>query len=348
MSTRTSRLATPRPADTSRAAAAFAVAPRRPEPAATDTFGAVTELAPFVSFLSDYGTRDEFVGVCKAVMLELAPHLQFVDITHEVAPFDVRGGALTLVRAIQYLPSGIVLAVVDPGVGTERRAIAVEVENGVLIGPDNGLLAPSVAMLGGASRVFALDNVEYQLPAPGGTFAGRDVMAPAAGHLAAGVPIEELGSEADPNSLVPGLLPLPQEGDDGRIDGEVLWVDRFGNCQLNIDPDMFIARAIAPGDGVELHIGAEIRRARWVDTYASARPAELVLVTDSYGLVSIALDRRSAAEYLNAAIGTPVVVVPPDLPGALAAGEVPVRLGPSEGSRPAESRPERNREEGSP
>jgi len=271
----------------------------------------VTELPQFVSFLSDYGIRDEFVGVCKAVMLELAPHVQVVDVTHEVAPFDVRGGALTLVRAIQYLPSGIVLAIVDPGVGTDRRAIAVEVENGVLIGPDNGLLAPSVSMLGGATRVVMLDNAEYQLPAPGGTFAGRDVMAPAAGHLAAGVPITELGREIDANGLVPGLLPLPQEGDDGRIDGEVLWVDRFGNCQLNIDPDMLVARGVAPGDGVELHVAGQARRARWVGAYAHARPSELVLVTDSYGLVAIALDRQSAAEHLDARPGTAVLVVPP-------------------------------------
>ena len=283
----------------------------------------------FVSFLSDYGTRDEFVGVCKAIMLELAPDLRIVDVTHDVAPFDVRGGALTLVRAVQYLPAGIVLAIVDPGVGADRRAIAVEVEHGVLIGPDNGLLAPSVAMLGGAQRAFALNNEEYQLPAPGGTFAGRDVMAPAAGHLAVGVAIEDLGDEIDPNGLVPGLLPLPGEEADGRIAGEVLWVDRFGNAQLNIDPEMLVARAVAPGDAVEVHVGDSIRRARWVGTYADARASELVLVTDSYGLLSLALDRQSAAEHLHARPGTPVLVVPPAASGAMAATETPIRFGSS-------------------
>jgi S-adenosylmethionine hydrolase len=287
----------------------------------------VNEAPQFVSFLSDYGTRDEFVGVCKAIMLELAPELRIVDITHDVAPFDVRGGALTLVRAIQYLPSGVVLAIVDPGVGTDRRAIAVEVENGVLIGPDNGLLAPSVAMLGGAQRVFCLSNAEYQLPAPSGTFSGRDVMAPAAGHLAAGVGIEELGEEIDPNGLVPGLLPLPTEEPGGRIEGEVLWVDRFGNAQLNLDPDMLVARGLGIGDGVEAHIGGDIRRARWVGTYADARPSELVLVTDSYGLLSLALDRQSAAEHLGALPGTPVSIVPPSAPGAMAPTETPIDLG---------------------
>lgn len=281
----------------------------------------------FVSFLSDYGTRDEFVGVCKAIMFELAPTVRVVDITHDVDPFDVRGGALTLVRSIQYLPAGIVLAIVDPGVGTDRRAIAVEVENGILVGPDNGLLAPSVAMLGGAQRAFALTNPEYQLPAPGGTFAGRDVMAPAAGHLAAGVAIEELGEEVDPASLVPGLLPLPTEQPDGRIDGEVLWVDRFGNAQLNIDPDMLVARGVGLGDGVEVHVGDDIRRARWVATYAEARPSELVVVTDSYGLLSLALDRQSAAAHLGARPGTKTAIVPPDVPGALAPTETPIDLG---------------------
>ncbi|MCZ7527646.1 MAG: SAM-dependent chlorinase/fluorinase [Acidimicrobiia bacterium] len=163
----------------------------------------------FVSFLSDYGLADEFVGVCKGVVLDLAPDARIVDLTHDIAPHDVRGGALTLVRAAPYLPSGVLLAVVDPGVGTDRRALAVEVEHGVLVGPDNGLLAPAVALMGGPVRVVALTNPDYQLVAPGPTFAGRDVFAPAAGHLAAGVPIGELGEEVDPASLVPGLLPLP-------------------------------------------------------------------------------------------------------------------------------------------
>src|SRR5207237_5386728 len=170
----------------------------------------------------------EFVGVCHAVMHDVTPDLRIVDITHEVAPFDVRAGALALVRAVQYLPDGVVLAVVDPGVGTERRAVAVEVETGFLVGPDNGLLAPAVAMLGGATRVVSLTNPEYQLETPGATFAGRDVFAPAAGYLAAGTPLEALGDLVDPMSLVPGTVPLPTDAG-GRAAGEVLWIDRYGN-----------------------------------------------------------------------------------------------------------------------
>ncbi|MGH9031707.1 MAG: SAM hydrolase/SAM-dependent halogenase family protein, partial [Acidimicrobiia bacterium] len=149
---------------------------------------------PFCSFLSDYGSADEFVGVCKSVMLSVAPDLRVIDLTHEVPPHDVKAGALTLVRAVQYLPEGgIVLAVVDPGVGTDRRLLGVDVPHGVLFGPDNGLLAPAVAMLGGATQVVSLTNTEYHLPSPGPTFAGRDVLAPAVGHLAAGVALGDLG-----------------------------------------------------------------------------------------------------------------------------------------------------------
>ena len=167
---------------------------------------------PFVSFLSDYGRADEFVGVCHAVMLDIAPDLRIVDVTHDVPAFDVRAGALALVRAVQYLPEGVVLAVVDPGVGTDRRSIAVEVENGYLVGPDNGLLAPAVAMLGGPMRVVELTSAEYQLPSPGPTFAGRDVMAPAAAHLLNGIPMTALGTEVEATSLTPARPVAPGRG----------------------------------------------------------------------------------------------------------------------------------------
>jgi len=138
-----------------------------------------------VSFLTDYGTADEFVGVVKSVIRDIAPHVGVIDLTHEITPFDVRAGSLALARCIGYVPSGIVLAVVDPGVGTTRRAVAIEVAGGagVVMGPDNGLLAPAVAMAGGAERAFELTNPEYQLESAGATFAGRDVFAPAAAHL---------------------------------------------------------------------------------------------------------------------------------------------------------------------
>jgi S-adenosyl-L-methionine hydrolase (adenosine-forming) len=269
----------------------------------------VADRPPFVSFLSDYGRVDEFVGVCHAVMLDVTPDLRIVDITHDITPFDVRAGALALVRAVQYLPDGVVLAVVDPGVGTERRCIAVEVDGGFVVGPDNGLLAPAVAMLGGPARIVALDNPEYQLSAPGPTFSGRDVMAPAAAYLAAGVSIDALGPPVDAAGLAPGLVPLPREDDGESITGEVLWVDRYGNCQLNIAPEQLIERGLAPGGFVGVTIGAEDRRAHWVTAFADAKPSELALLVDSYGMCALAFDQRSAAAELKLRAGKALTLV---------------------------------------
>jgi S-adenosylmethionine hydrolase len=269
----------------------------------------VPDRPPFVSFLSDYGRVDEFVGVCHAVMLDVTPDLRIVDITHDVAPFDVRAGALALVRAVQYLPDGVVLAIVDPGVGTDRRCIAVEVEGGYLVGPDNGLLAPAVAMLGGPARIVALDNPEYQLTAPGTTFAGRDIMAPAASYLASGLSIDALGTPVDAAGLAPGLIPLPQEDDDGTIAGEILWVDRYGNCQLNIAPEQLVDRGVGPGGFVGVTIGGKERRAHWVSAFADAKPSELALLVDSYGMCALAFDQRSAASELQARAGTTLTLV---------------------------------------
>ncbi|HEX9258766.1 MAG TPA: SAM-dependent chlorinase/fluorinase, partial [Acidimicrobiales bacterium] len=160
-----------------------------------------------ISFLSDYGLVDEFVGVVKGVLRDRAPHATVIDITHEVPAHDVRAGSLTLARAVQYLPSGVVLAIVDPGVGTDRRGIAIEVAGGegVLIGPDNGLLAPAAQMAGGAERAVVVTNAELHIPAPGATFAGRDVFAPVAAHLCNGGELTDLGDLVDPDGLMPGV-----------------------------------------------------------------------------------------------------------------------------------------------
>jgi S-adenosyl-L-methionine hydrolase (adenosine-forming) len=215
---------------------------------------------------------------------------------------------------VQYLPEGaVVVAVVDPGVGTDRRLVAVETETAVLLGPDNGLLAPAVAMLGGARRVVALTSEEHRLPAPGPTFAGRDVLAPAAAYLATGTRLDELGDDVDAAGLVPGLVALPQIGDDGAIQAEVWWVDRFGNCQLNVGPDELVMAGASPGEPIEVRMGDRAKAARWVQTFADAKPSELVLLVDSYGMVALALDRRSAAAEFGLHAGAGVTLV---LPGA--------------------------------
>jgi hypothetical protein len=258
-----------------------------------------------VSFLSDYGLDDEFVGVVKAVIHDLAPDATIIDLTHGIPPHDVRAGSLALARAIQYVPAGVVLAVVDPGVGTARRAVAVEVAGGagVLIGPDNGLLAPAVSLAGGAERAVSLTSTEHQLPAPGPTFAGRDVFAPAAAHLCAGVPLEALGDPIDPAGLLPGVVPLTRI-EDGDLHAEVLWVDRYGNAQLNVSPE----EVEDYGDRIGLRLGETRRTGVRADAYAAIGTGQIGLVVDSYGLVSIALDRRSAAEELRLAPGDTVVL----------------------------------------
>jgi S-adenosylmethionine hydrolase len=261
-----------------------------------------------ITFLSDYGTGDEFVGVVKSVIRSIAPHVVVIDLTHENPAYDVRAGSLTLGRAAQYLAPGVVLAVVDPGVGTERRAIAVEVGGGqsYLVGPDNGLLASAVAMSGGATAAVELTNVDLQLPAPGPTFAGRDVFAPAAAHLCLGVPLTELGRPVDPLSLLPGLLPLPRD-EDGAVVAEVLWVDRYGNCQLNVDPDEIADL----GPRVQLRWGDDVRTADRAATYEGITPGQVGLVVDSYGMLSVCLGKRSAADELHMAVGTEVTLATP-------------------------------------
>jgi S-adenosylmethionine hydrolase len=260
-----------------------------------------------ISFLSDYGTTDEFVGVVKSVIRAIAHDVAVIDITHEIPPHDVRAGALALARSAQYLHPGVVLAVVDPGVGTDRRPVAVEVGDGqsVLVGPDNGLLAATVAMSGGATRAVVLSNPEYRLPAPGATFDGRDVFAPAAAHLCAGVPFDELGETVDPATLIPGVLPLTRE-EDGDLVGEVLWVDRFGNCQLNVDPD----EVEGWGDRIGLRFGEDRRTGLRVGAYDDLRPGDVGLVVDSYGLLSVAVDRHSAAAELGLRAGDPITLTP--------------------------------------
>jgi len=166
-------------------------------------------------------------------------------------------------------------------------------------------------MLGGPTRVVSLTRADRQLPAPAATFAGRDVLAPAAGYLAAGEPLTSLGVEVDPSGLMPGLVPLAEADAGGAIRGEVLWIDRFGNCQLNIGPDDLEARGALRGGTVEVHLGGNIRAARWVETYAEARPSELVVLVDSYGLASLALDRASAAAACGLQSGSAVTLVPP-------------------------------------
>jgi len=273
-----------------------------------------------ISFLSDYGLRDEFVGVVKSVIRSISPAAAVVDITHDIAPHDVRAGGLALARSAQYLVPGVVLAVVDPGVGGTRRAVAVEVGEGtsVLVGPDNGLLAPAVAMVGGASRAVELTAERYHLESPGPTFAGRDVFAPVAAHLCLGAGLEDVGVPIPVHSLVPGVVPVSRTDGD-QIHAEVLWIDRFGNLQLNLDP----TELVPLGDALRLTAGDIGRNAVRVSSYSSLESGELGVLVDSYGLVAIAVNRGSAAMELNCVEGDSITVEPGG-----AAPATPVQLQP--------------------
>jgi S-adenosylmethionine hydrolase len=285
-----------------------------------------------VSFLTDWGLTDEFVGVVKAVLRDLAAHAAVIDLTHAIGPFDVRAGSLALARSISYLPSGIVLAVVDPGVGSDRRALAIEVAggDGVLVGPDNGLLAPAVAIAGGAERAVQLDNQDIWLDAPGATFAGRDIFAPAVAHLCNGGELADLGSEVDPHVLVPGMVPLPKaEGE--ALHADVLWVDHFGNCQLNVGPDDLDGW----GPQIRVQVGDDVRVAAR-DTSFTGVGSSLGLVPDSTGMLALVLDRRSASEELRLLAGDQVVLRRLDAGGAGAVAARPVTSTVTLGrSRPA-------------
>jgi len=261
-----------------------------------------------ISFLSDFGAADEFVGVVHSVINSIAPYVKVIDVTHGIPHFDIRSGGLALARSAQYLSPGVVLAVVDPGVGTQRRAVAVEVGGGesVLVGPDNGLLAPTVALVGGADRAVSLTEIDFQLPAPGPTFAGRDIFGPAAAHIASGVDLSELGDEVEVSSLVPGLMPVTSKENDG-LHTEVLWVDQYGNAQINLDPAELEIKENEINH-FEIKTAGLSRIAKKVETFEELGAGELGLTIDSYGLVALVIGRGSAAEEMKISTGNQVIV----------------------------------------
>jgi hypothetical protein len=263
-----------------------------------------------ISLLTDYGLNDEFVGVMKSVLADMAPQARITDLSHGIPAFDVRAGSLALARAVQYVPAGIIIAVVDPGVGSARRAIAVEVAGGrgIFLGPDNGLLASGIAMAGGADRAFELTNTDLHLAAPGTTFAGRDVFAPVAAFLANGGALEDVGNEIDTSSVMPGLVPVASDETHASYGSglrcEVTWVDAFGNCQLNVGPDD-VAHF---GQVLRLVIGDDVRSARVVSHFADIDGGAIGAVIDSYGMVALAVDRGSASDALRITAGDAVLV----------------------------------------
>ncbi|MDP8910656.1 MAG: SAM-dependent chlorinase/fluorinase [Actinomycetota bacterium] len=265
-------------------------------------------MPPFITFLTDFGLKDPFVGTCHGVIKRLAPEAEILDITHGIPPQEVLQGALVLANALRYMPKAINLAVVDPGVGGSRRALALRTRDGdYFVGPDNGLLVPAADRTGGIEAVRELTNRRYALEHVSPTFHGRDLFAPAAAHLALGVPLEELGDPVDPGALTRLELPRP-ELTDGRIRATVLYVDRFGNVQLNVRRAHAERARIEPGMRVELELGGERYYAIATRTFTEAKPGDIVLYEDSYENIAVAINRGSAAEMFGAAPGQEVVI----------------------------------------
>ena len=262
--------------------------------------------ARFITFLTDFGLQDDFVGTCHGVMKRIAPDVQIIDITHGVPPRQVLHGALTLMNTLPYMPVGIHLAVVDPGVGGVRRALALRDGEGRLhVGPDNGLLIPAAEKLGGIAEAHELANPDYALESVSRTFHGRDLFSPAAAHLALGVPLAELGPPIAQDALARLDFPQPEIGS-SRIRAAVISIDRFGNMQLNLDRSHLEQAGIVPGMRLEVALDAERYYAVAARTFADARGGDIILYEDAYRNVSIAISSGSAADTLGAREGQDV------------------------------------------
>jgi len=261
----------------------------------------------FVTFLSDFGLQDDFVGTCHGVVLRIAPDARIIDISHGIPPQAVLQGALVLANTLPYMPVGVHLAVVDPGVGGHRRALVVrDTEGRHYVGPDNGLLLPA-ADRAGIVEVHELANPAYALESISRTFHGRDIFAPAAAHLARGVPIGELGPPIDPDALVRLELPVPAF-EDGALQATTLYLDSFGNIALNLTRDDMERVGIVPGTRVELGLAGERYFAVAARTFADARPGDVILYEDSYSNMSIAISNGNAAAMLRAVVARPVEI----------------------------------------
>jgi S-adenosylmethionine hydrolase len=262
----------------------------------------------FITFLTDFGLEDDFVGTCHGVLKQIAPEAQIIDITHGIRPGHVLQAALMLANTLPYMPAGVHLAVVDPGVGGGRRPLALRDGEGRLyVGPDNGLLLPAADRFGGVAAAHELANPVYALDSVSRTFHGRDLFAPAAAHLALGVALGELGPPLDPDALVRLDLPQPEVGQ-SRIRAVVLGVDRFGNIALNLTRVHLDSVPIVPGMRVELVTGGNRYYAVAARTFGDATPGELLLYEDSYRNVAIAVSRGSASALLGVAEGGEIVI----------------------------------------
>jgi S-adenosylmethionine hydrolase len=260
----------------------------------------------FITFLSDFGLQDDFVGTCHGVMKRIAPEVDIIDITHGIPPQEVLQGALVLANTLPYMPVGVHLAVVDPGVGGARRPLALrDAEGRMYVGPDNGLLPPATDRFGGVEAAHELANPAYALQPVSRTFHGRDLFAPAAAHLARGVALDDLGPPIAPDALV-RLEPPAASVNASEIGATVLYVDRYGNAQLNVTREHLEQAGIEPGRRLEIELGGNRHEVVAARTFGEAPPGGGILYEDSYRNLSLAISRGSAADRYGARPGDAV------------------------------------------
>jgi S-adenosyl-L-methionine hydrolase (adenosine-forming) len=252
-----------------------------------------------ITLLTDYGRDDDFVGVCHGVIRRIHPEVQIVDITHGIRRYSVRQGALVLRNTLPYMPIGVHIAVVDPQVGTERRALALHTADGrILVGPDNGLLSLAWERCGGVQLAVDITRSPHRLEPVSATFHGRDIFSPVAAQLAAGAELADAGDPLDPAELATVDLPGPRIEDRALV-AHALVVDRFGNAGLDIDHDTLAGTGITLGGTVEIEAAGERYLATYTQTFADVKPGELIVYEDAYRTLAVAINRGDAAGTLG-------------------------------------------------
>jgi S-adenosylmethionine hydrolase len=264
-----------------------------------------------ITFLSDYGYDDEFAGLCRAVIARIAPEASVIDLTHGIRRHAVAEGAAVLARALPYAPAGVHLAVVDPGVGTTRRGVALRVadDDRVLVGPDNGLLFPAAERLGGVLAAADVSLSAFRLEPVSATFHGRDLFAPVAARLASGETLADAGEAIDPKSLVAPEASVPRISE-GRVVAHVVYVDRYGNAALDVDHQRLPETGLKLGRRVWVAAGQITLDAVYSLTFGDVAPGELMLYEDSYRGLALAVNRGSAADVLDLSAGAEVTLRP--------------------------------------
>ncbi len=263
-----------------------------------------------ISLLTDFGGAEEWVAAMKGVIRGIAPDVELLDVAHDIPPFELGKAALVLAAGVRYLPVGVHVAVVDPGVGTARRALAVRAARGdCLVGPDNGILQPAAERLGGITAAVDIKNPEYMREPAHPTFHGRDIFAPAAAHLARGVELENLGPPIDPASLAPAPYAPALAGRDALY-CRIIDIDRFGSLRLNATWEELENAGLAAEDALQADIDEILYYCPLRATFAGAAGG-LFLYQDSSGQVGLAADRARAADITGARPGTAVIIYRP-------------------------------------